>query len=488
MLMRNTTFLPGLVLALLGMNSLSAGETLKRRVLVLPFDNTLKNKNYAWMSDSISENLKADLLKTGRFDVLDVTLLRKIDPGIQFANLDPKNASAFAQRLNCEVAIVGRFSVRKIDRKKEVVAFEAEGVDALEKKSVVVKNEETVINAEIFDTVDKLAASISDELNQKLPLLDAASFKRDDRLERLIRRLENPPTGFLDSFTFGVAPGSPPVKFVPEFDIDSFEYDAYMNYDQAEGMQTYALEYQYWGKRLKPSVSVNAGECTDDKCRFTSRNPILVFAKSAIEKNISYEIKIHLPHPKGPVVSRWWLTAGYPYTKSLSLLGHKNPEALLLDGGIPFDAMRGYAHFEMGFGTERLQFGGGFKWALVTQLFYGQGNLPQFATDSGYTALVHMASAGGGLRIDRPTFFGTRYGLSPFIGFYAHYQRFFRELSGGGLNAMALVPEIGINQYFRFGYKLRWRWVLTLAAGSFVYSGQNLSYARASVGVEYAFR
>ena len=459
---------------------------LKRRVLVLPFDNTLKNRNYAWMSESIAESLKTEILKSGRFEVLDVTLLRRIDPSIQFANLDAKNASAFAQRLNCEVAVVGRFTVRKEGR-TEIATFEADGVDALEKKSVVIKNESTVVNAEIFDTVGKLALSISDELNAKLAPLDALSFRRDNKLERLIRRLENPPSGFLDTLALVGAAGSPPLRFEPEFDIDTFEYDVFANYDQAEGIDAYALEYQYWGKRLQPLVSGNDAVCKQDKCTFTSRNPTIVVAKSVFEKNKVYTLRMHLPHPKGPLLSRWWVTAGYPYAKSISALG-QSPEALVKEGGIPFDAMRGYGHLEVGFGTDRLQFGGGFKWALVTQLFYGQGILPQFAQDSGYTALIHMVSAGGGLRIDRPFFFGSRYGLSPFLGVYAHYQRFFREFSGGALNTMALVPEIGVNQYFSFGYKLRWRWVLTVAAGSFIYSGQNLSYARASVGVEYAFK
>ena len=125
---------------------------------------------------------------------------------------------------------------------------------------------------------------------------------------------------------------------------------------------------------------------------------------------------------------------------------------------------------------------------MAAQIFYGRGDVPQFVADSGISTKLHMASAGGGLRFDRPIFFGTRYGFSPFMGFYAHYQKFFREFSGGCLNTLALVPEVGINQYFRFGYKLRWRFILTIAAGSFVYSGQNLSYARASAGVEYAFR
>ena len=128
--------------------AVSAAE-LKRRVLVLPFDNTLKNKNYNWMSDSIAQNLKDDLLKSERFEVLDVTLLRKIDPNMKFQNLDAKNASAVAARLNCEVAVVGRFSVRK-EGKKEIVTFEADGVDALETQTVVVKNG-TVLAVEAFE-------------------------------------------------------------------------------------------------------------------------------------------------------------------------------------------------------------------------------------------------------------------------------------------------------------------------------------------------
>jgi len=466
---------------------LFAGQVLKRRVLVLPFDNTLKNKNYAWMSESIATNLKDDLIKSNKFEVLDVTLLRKIDPNIQFANLDAKNASAFAARLNCEVAVVGRYTVRK-EGKKELVIFEADGVDALESKSVVTKIEEATINAEIFDTVDKLAQNISDELNAKLEPLDASEFKRDNKLELLIKRLENPPKGYLDSLDVGGAPNSGTAKFTPAFDIDTFEYDAYINYDQAEGVSEYQVDFQYWGKKLAPEINTTEGTCKAEKCSFTGRNPTLTFYKTKSDKAQPYTVRLHLPHPNGPVVSRWWVTMGYPFARPINALGQQSPAALVKDGGIPFDAMRGYGHLEFGLGTERLQFGKGFKWALVGQFFYGQGILPEFTTDSGYNVKMHMFSAGGGLRFDRPFLLGTKFGLSPFLGTYVHYTRFFRELSGGALNSMAIVPEIGVNGYFRFGYKLRWRWVLTLAAGSFIYSGQNLSYARASVGVEYAFK
>ncbi|MBV6494553.1 MAG: hypothetical protein LDLANPLL_02586 [Turneriella sp.] len=460
---------------------------LKRRVLVLPFDNTLKNKNYAWMSESTADNLKTEILKSGKFEVLDVTLLRKIDPNMQFANLDAKNASAFAARLNCEVAVVGRFKVRKEGR-AAIVTFAADGVDALEKKLVVTKNEDAVINAEIFDSVATLARSISDELNNKLEPLDADEYRRDNRLEKLIRRLQNPPKGFLDSVAIVGSPDSGSAEFTPAFDIDTFKYDAYINYDQADGVEKYKVDYQYWGKRLMPEITATDASCKLGECKFNGRKSTLTIFKTSGNKTQPYTIRLHLPHPGGPVIARWWVTAGYPYTTNIAAFGQSSPEALSRGGGIPFGAMRGFGHLEFGLGTERLQFGNGFKWAWVTQLFYGEGNMPEFSTDSGYNLKLRMFSAGGGLRLDRPIFLGSRYAFSPFVGFYVHYQRFFREVSGPALNAAAIVPELGINQYFRFGYKRRYRWVLTLAAGSFVYSGQNLTYARAGFGIEYSFK
>lgn len=471
---------------------LQAGTVLKRRVLVLPFENVLKNKNYTWMSDSISENLKTELLKSGRFEILDVTLLRKIDPNIQFANLDARNASAFAQRLNCEVAIVGRYTVQK-QGGQEVVNFEADAVDALEKKSVVVKNQDATVNAEIFDTVGKLAVSISDELTQKLAPLDASDFKRDDKLERLIYRLEHPPTGFLDSLALMGAPETGTARLEPKFDIDTYEYGAYVSYDQAEGTEGYIIDYQYWGKRLTPGISVTEGSCTAGKCSFTGRNPTVTLTRTADDTNIRYKLRIRLPDPRGPLVTRWWVSGGYPYATSLSVLGQSNPEALARDGKMAFDAMRGVANLEAGVGSERWQLGYGMKWALVAQLFYASGTVPEFSTDSSYSVKLQMVSAGGGLRIDRPFWFtgkgfAERYGISPFAGFFAHYQTFFRGADFGSLSTVAFAPELGINQYYRFGHKQRWRWLLTVAFGSFIYSGQNLSYARANMGVEYAFK
>lgn len=471
--------LPALVL--LAAPALSATE-LKRRVLVLPFDNTLKNKNHAWMSDSIADNLKTDLLKSGRFEVLDVTLLRKIDPKMQFANLDARNASAFAARLNCEVAVVGRFSARK-EGKKEIVSFEADGVDALEKQSVVVRKEDAQINAEIFDTVDHLALSISDELVAKLKPLDAESFRRDNKLEKLIQRLENPPKGFLDELHIAG------LKLTPAFDIDTFEYEVPMTYDDLKEFPKIRYEYQYWGDRKTPHLATEKLECKGDECAITGHEPVMKIAASKNPDAITYTVRFKTPDPRGPIVARWWVATGYPYLKSFNVLGQSNPSAIEPGSKLQLDAMRGFGFFEAGLTPGRWQFlPWQMRWAVTMQAGYGQGEMAQYLADNPTKAKIHLLTLGGGVRFDRIFQFGRVYALAPFIAYTTHYQRYFRQIDTGFLQTVGFVPELGVNNYFRLGRRSPWHLMVTLAAGSYIYSGENLTYFRGAIGVEYVIK
>lgn len=478
---RSSVFASLVIFCLWGVSAARA-ETLKRRVLVLPFDNLQNNKNFNWMSDSMADNLKAELLKTDRYEVLDVTLLRKIDAGMQFANLTPQNAAAFAKRLNCEVAVIGRFSVSKKDQ-QQMVRIEAEAVDALEDISVVTKNEETATGGEIFDTLSKLALNISDELNQKLRPLDASEFKRDNKLELLIYRLEHPPKGFLDSLSIKN------LVLRPAFDIDRYEYDVYLNYEEAAENKTIRFTYEYLRKRLAPYITTTGLKCTGEECVAESTEPVLNLAYSEKPDAIKYTVRIHYPDPRGPVLARWWVTAGYPYMTSLSVAGMSNPAALTAGSGFTFDAMRGYATLEAGILPGRWQFlPAKMRWALATQYTYGSGDAAQYLADNPTKARISLLSIGGGLRFDRPFDFGKRYSLSPVIGVYVQYQNFFRDLSSGAYSIMAINPEIGLNQYYRLGQKSPWHLMLSLMAGSYLYQGQNLTYFRASLGVEYVIK
>lgn len=323
----------GLLLALCIAGSLSAAE-LKRRVLVLPFDNVQHDRDFSWLSDSIAENLKNNLLKSNRFEVLDVTLLRKIDPAVDFRNLTAENATAFAKRLNCEVAVVGRFNIRKTG-KETLLAIETDGVDALETKAVVAKRNEAHADAALFDVVEKLAAEISEELTQKLAPLDADNFKRDNKLEKLIRRLEKPPTGFLDELAIET------LRFEPEFDIDMFEYAIRLNYRDADRYPKFRVSYQYWGKRFEPGMAGSKDlKCAADICTITGPNPVLELTKTAQDKTLVYRVRIELPDPRGPIIARWWVTAGYPYLTSASALGQASPTAIEPDSKLELGAMR----------------------------------------------------------------------------------------------------------------------------------------------------
>ncbi len=462
--------------------ALSAAD-LKRRVLVLPFDNLQKNRDVAWMSDSIADNLKNDLLKSNRFEVLDVTLLRKIDPTMQFQNLSATNASAFAKRLNCEVAVVGRFTARKQGR-QTIVSFEAEGVDALEEKSVVVRNQEARIDAGIFDVVERLASEVSDELATKLKPLDVASFKRDNKLEILIRRLENPPKGFLDDLQVaGFA-------LKPTFDIDTFDYSVEFNYEDLERHKEVDIKFMYWGRQYEPDFAGNQDlRCSASKCRLAGGNPVLAMTKSAREKDKTYRVRFNLPDPRGPVVARWWLTTGYPYMQSFSALNMKNPEAIEPGSKLQLDAMKGFAFFEAGLTPGRWQFlPGQLRYSIVLQSSYGQGEMAQYLADNPTKAKIHLLSVGGGIRIDRLYKLGNIWSWAPFLGVIVHYQRYFRDFNDNFLHTVGFTPEIGINNYLRLNSKSRWNLMLTLAAGTYLYLDQNLSYFRAAVGVEYVIK
>lgn len=478
-------FIAGLFLVIVPgilLSNLHAGESIKRRVLVLPFDNVLKDKNYQWMSDSIAENLKTELLKTGRFEVLDVTLLRKIDANIQFANLDAKNASGIAARLNCEVAIVGRYSIKKTDG-AQIVSFEADGVDALESKSVVIKQVNAPVNAEIFDTVSKLAVSISDELNQKLQPLDASEFKRDNKLEKLIYRLEHPPIGFLDSIRVGN------LRLQPAFDIDTFEYDVTLSYEEAAENKTIEFSYEYWGKRLNPHITSQGMQCGAEQCTVSAENPALTLAFDPKPGARQYRIRFHYPDARGPIIARYWATAGYPYMTSLSILGMSNPEALDQGSALPLGSMRGVANLELGLLPGRWQIlPRQVRWAVIAQSFYSRGDFAQYDQANPASVPVQLFSVGGGLRLDRVLTFGKRYSMAPFFAVGLHYQKYFQDFPANALNTISVNPEIGLSQYYRAPAKSPWYYVFTAAAGSFLYSGQNLAYIRVNIGIEYVIK
>lgn len=465
------------------------------------------------MKESISDNLKEKLTKTNRFDVMDVQLLRQINPGIQFADLTEKEVTPLARKLNCEAAIIGRYIIKqKGDAFNALIQIEA--VNAVSNESIVIKSEYADLDGEIFKRVENLAKTVAGEFVAKLPAVSAAKNTRSNSLEKMIYRIEHPPKGYLDTLGFSV-PGlnekdSKKVRFKPEFDIDIFEYELYLP------EETKQVEYRYdtWGRTFTPHITAGAENCVQNQCVIKNDEVEILISETqnrsantanaqpgkvgseASKESVIYKIRVYRKPPPGPILGRWWINGGYPYTMSFSFINPDgNPDALTSGGGFPFDSLAGVFSVETGFAPGRWQLPGGINWSLVAQFQYARGDVllgSGNSTDSGISAsmnvTVDMFSMGGGLRIDRPFKIGNIYEISPMIGFNVHYQIFSHADSGSTFSMTGLNPEAGIIQYFRLGANSKWKISLTAVVGSYLYENQNSGYIRANVGVEYAIQ
>ena len=486
-------------------SSVFAAPSLKPRVLVIPFDNMMGNKDYDWMKESISDNLKEKLIKTNRFDVMDVGLLRQINPDVKLGDLTGDEATAMARRLNCEAAIIGRYITKqKGDTMNALIQIEA--VNTVSNESIVIKSEYADLDGNVFKRVEALAKTVADEFVAKLPPVSATKNTRSNALEKIIDRLEHPPKGFFDTLAFQAQDldekQQKKVKFKPEFDIDTFIYDLYL----PDGVSQVDYKYEIWGKNFEPYITADSGQCFKGVCAINGDETEMLISRIAArttdqatqipvkdqakpDESVIYKIRIHRQPPPGQILGRLWLNAGYPYMKSLSFINPaENPAGLLAGGAVPFDGLGGVFSVETGFAPGRWQLPGGVNWSLVAQFQYAKGDIPLNSADSGLSASIDMFSMGGGLRIDRPFMLGNIYGISPMIGFNVHYQIFSHSESGSSFSLMGLNPEVGIIQYFRIGARSNWKISLTTIFGSYLYQDQNLSYIRANIGVEYAIK
>lgn len=456
-----------------------ASAEVKRRILVIPFDNMQQNRNYNWMSDSMAENLKNEFLRTDKFVVMDAALLKKINPNTQLGKLSDKEASVLARKMNCEAAIIGRYFVSQKNGRDNAL-IQAEGVDVLRESSILLRSQYADIDADIFNLIRGLAVGIAAEFEQRLPPISAKDANRDAQLEKFIARLENPPKGFFDEFNVEG------MQLKPGFDIDNFEYDVEVTPEQ----KVFQFQYIIWGKIFKPIMQPEGMQCTVQKCTIDSKDSVLVLRKDK-SSPVFYTIRFHqkdgFDSRKGgsKLVQSWWVTAGYPYAFSMPLPNNSNPNYVDADSGFPLSKMRGFGFLEGGVTPGRWQLPKGFEWSLQMQFMYASGNFPEYYS-GGTNAFFNMMSAGGGGRISREFQLGKWYSLSPLLAINLHYQRFFRQSPAGALNTFAPALELGLNHAVIFSTAARWRLLISTIGGIFFYSSQNLSYVRMSLGVEYA--
>lgn len=448
----------------------------KRRVLVIPFDNIQANANFQWMSESMSDNLKVELEKSGRYQVMDVSILKRVNASLDYTNLTAAEATKLAQKLNCEAALIGRFFMAKRASRERII-IQTEGVDTISGKTVFTISESAEAGATLFNTVQNLAEMSANELGEKLPPFNPKNVRRNAKLERLIYHLDHTPIGFLDNFEVTN------FKLEPEFDIDIFEYEIHTDLIGHARKREFQYDFLVWGKITKPEVKTEGLTCTStQQCEI--QNDLAIITLS--QKRQTYRFKIIHEEPPAQITARGWVTMGYPMLKSFAFANKSNPQSLQSDGLIPLNSLSGLLAVEAGYSPAQYQLPKKIKWSMVAQVYLGRGDFFQTATDYLPKIALGFLSIGGGIRLDRSFYIKNWYAISPVIGVTVHYQTFYKSSLFDAIIGTAVAPEIGLNQTFRIFKEAKWRLMLSTMAGTFIYAQQSLSYIRASLGVEYA--
>jgi len=158
----------------------------KRRVLILPLENVTQSKDHEWMRESLADNLKTQLVKSKKFDVLDAKTAKVLFPDIKTDNLTQADAATLAKRLNCEVVALGRFTVRD-----KAFRLEMEGADAASGTAISAEKADGQTDGTMFATIDKVVETLVADMTKKLPVFYADEMKRDESVEKLLTKSQD---------------------------------------------------------------------------------------------------------------------------------------------------------------------------------------------------------------------------------------------------------------------------------------------------------
>jgi len=149
-----------------------------RRVLILPLENVTQSKEHDWMRQSLADNLKTQIIKTKKFDVLDAKTAAEIFPEVRMDSLSRAEAVKLATRLNCEAVTQGRFIVQG-----GRFRLEMEAADAGTGNSIGAEKADGKLDGSMFVTIDTVVDTLTADMVAKAPALPASEIRRDTQVE-----------------------------------------------------------------------------------------------------------------------------------------------------------------------------------------------------------------------------------------------------------------------------------------------------------------
>ncbi|MBX3720207.1 MAG: hypothetical protein KF713_00060 [Turneriella sp.] len=147
-------------------------------MLILPLENVTHSKEHDWMRQSLADNLKTQLIKTKKFDVLDAKTATEIFPEVRMDSLSRAEAVKLATRLNCEAVTQGRFIVQG-----GRFRLEMEAADAATGNSIGAEKADGKLDGSMFVTIDTVVDTLTADMVAKAPALPASEIRRDTQVE-----------------------------------------------------------------------------------------------------------------------------------------------------------------------------------------------------------------------------------------------------------------------------------------------------------------
>ncbi len=161
---------------------------LKRTVLMLPFVNINKVSKYDYLAGTISDALKSELLKTGNFQFIGRADADDMMKKMKLAeeNLsDEKNIYELSSRLKADVIVTGKYMI--IDDK---IMIQIEALDVFTKQSAALSTTNGELGLDLFRAIDDSAKDMSGKMADKLKPVDKTYFEQMNSILKKEARLK----------------------------------------------------------------------------------------------------------------------------------------------------------------------------------------------------------------------------------------------------------------------------------------------------------
>ena len=157
-------------------------KIIKRKIIILPFQNINNVNKYQFLSTSLRDALNAELLSSDLYSILSFAeITNEINAlGItELEAIDETNANKIGLKMKADVIIIGTYIIIE-----DKVKVQMKALDAHEKQTVVSINMQGDVDLDIFRIIDDSVKNMAKKMYEKLPPITDDYFIQQRRLLR----------------------------------------------------------------------------------------------------------------------------------------------------------------------------------------------------------------------------------------------------------------------------------------------------------------